>query len=238
MTGAGGHPDSPDTGQKEPRYTLQHRAESVGPQTERSWSFRERKDQKGLLEEEMAKLGLGGWVGFRNREGQPREGKEGSWAGLLRKPQGAPCEQGRGLRRRVESALGPRGGGSASSAGSGSQWGLCRGERPACSRLREHSSKGQVPALPDLTLQGLVRHPRPSNKVVTECKCHKGSTWRNVTVIPLSKDSSSSRDRCHRARCSERDSYRRAWGPASQAGRPHREEPGHGDRRSQGRVQG
>lgn len=75
MTGAKGHPDSPDMGQEEPKRTLQYRAEREGPQTEHSWSFRERKDQKFLLGEKMAKLGLGGWVGFINTEGQAQEGK-------------------------------------------------------------------------------------------------------------------------------------------------------------------
>lgn len=33
---------TPNTGQEEPRHTLQCRAESKGPQTEHSWSFREK----------------------------------------------------------------------------------------------------------------------------------------------------------------------------------------------------
>lgn len=78
------------------------------------------------------------------------------------------------------------------------------GAHSACSRLREHRYDGQVPALLELALRGLVRRPEPTNKLVTEREtCPKGSMQGNVRVLQLGKISLSSRDGCHQARCSE-----------------------------------
>lgn len=76
------------------------------------------------------------------------------------------------------------------------------GALPARSRLREHRSDSQVPALLELALR--VRRPEPTNKLVMEREtCPKGSMQGNVRVLQLGKDSLSSRDGCHQARCSE-----------------------------------